>query len=376
MDPRVYTGTVTPVNLTVNNTTPNAITVNGFSVDITDFTTAGQESIGTFTLTTPAPFVVPASATQFVITGMLDCTQLASGGANVTLRARARLQGIEDTTNKPVETEFDERFYVDQGPPPPPPSLEVRENSFTGPTVDHDQPASGTGRDLGDVDIDSGASPFNGRNIMLVNKTALPVMVGTPVLAGPDAAHFRLSTTQWTSPNMTLATSGAGSQIFFTVRFDPHDIGARSAWVEFSHDANNPATTPFRVPLGGNGTGAPPELQVHEVDYVGPKVSNAQAAVGTTRDFGPVVPGGAGVWLNIVLWNRFETATTIDHLPMLTGPDAADFELFFYNGEIQGGAGSYTIPGNTAFTEITFFAVRFKPQAATTLGPKAAATSC
>jgi hypothetical protein len=375
MDPRVYTGTVTPIELIVDNATANAITVDSFSVEVTDFTTGGQESIGTFTPATPAPFIVPASATQFVIAGTLDCTQLASSGPNVTLRARARLQGTEDITGKPVETELDERFYVDQGPPPPPPSLEVREHSFTGPTVDHDQPAAGTGRDLGDVDVDSGATPFNGRNIMIVNKTALPVSVGTPVLAGPDAAHFRLSTTQWTSPTMTLATNGAGSQIFFTVRFDPHDIGARSAWVEFSHDATNPATTPFRVPLAGNGTGAPPELQVHEVDYIGPKVSNAQAAVGTTRDFGPVIPGEPGVWLNIVLWNRFATATTIDHLPMLAGPDAADFELFFFAGEIQGGAGSYTIPGNTAFTEITFFAVRFKPQAATTLGPKTATVS-
>lgn len=357
-DPRVFTGTQVPFELAVDNTTPNDITVDALVVSVVNFTNLFPDNVGSFTLNPAPPIVVPANTTGFVLTGQFDCTQLASAGANATLEARALLQGTEAITAKPVETQIGRRFYVDQGPPPPPPALEVRESTSAGALVEHSQPAAGTARDFGSVDIDAGPSPLAWQNIYIVNNLGEPVHVDQPVLAGPDAAHFRLDATQWTSGTMLLSTTGASSRIFFSLRFDPHDVGVLDAWIEFSHDASNPATTPFRVLLTGVGTGAPPALQVHEFDFTGPQVVNSQPADGN-RDFGGVADGGFSNWLLLVLWNRFASATTIDPAPALSGPDAAEFELFFYPGEVQ--TGGFVIPGTTAFTGQTFFAVRFKP---------------
>ncbi len=371
LDALVYTGTQTPFELRVDNTTGSDITVSTFEVTVNMHNQTSPEDVGTFTLSTPLPIVVPALATQFVIAGTFDCLRLASGGASVTLQAHALLQGSEAGSGAAVATQATERLYIDLGPPPPPPMLEVRETSFSGPLIGHDQPATGTLRDFGSVDLDAGSFPFIGRNIVIRNGTNQPVNVSVPVLAGPDAAHFRLNTSQWTGPAITLSPTGAGSQIFFTARFDPHGLGTLNAWVEFTHDAVNPTVSPYRIPLTGQGTGNPPALEVREVLFSGPAVANSQAAAGTNRDFGPAAAGGSGTWLNVVLWNRRTQDTVIDPPPSLAGPDAADFELFFFPGEVQD-SGPFTIPGTTAFTETTFFAVRFKPGAATAGGAKSA----
>ncbi|MCC7509033.1 MAG: choice-of-anchor D domain-containing protein [Planctomycetes bacterium] len=364
-DPKVYTGTQANFSVTVNNTTANNITVNSFTVAVTNYTTGNAENVGTFTLTPTIPFVVNANTTAQVIQGVFNCTALAAAGANTTLQARARLQGTEASTNKPVETERDEILYVDQGPPPPPPEMNVHETNFQGALVGHNQAAAGTLRDFQSRDINAG--PGSWLNIVIINNTTSSINIGTPTLGGTDAAHFRLDTAQWTSSTMTITTSGSTSQIYFSVRFDPHALGQLDAYVEFTHNATAPTTTPYRVLFTGTGTGTAPELEVHEIDYTGPKVTLGQAAAGTNRDFGTVATGGSSGWVNIVIWNRFATDTTINPLPTLSAGNTADFVI-----DTSAMSNPHVIPGTTAFTGTTYFSIRFAPQSA---GSKAATVS-
>ncbi len=364
-DPKVYTGTQANFSITVNNTTANNITVNSFTVAVTNYTTGSAENVGTFTLTPTIPFVVNANTTGQVIQGVFNCTALAAAGANTTLQARARLQGTEATTNKPVETERDEILYVDQGPPPPPPEMNVHETNFQGALVGHNQTATGTLRNFGNRDINAG--PGSWLNIVIINNTTSSINIGTPTLGGTGAAHFRLDTAQWTTPTMTITTSGATSQIFFSVRFDPHALGQLDAYVEFTHNATAPTTTPYRVLFTGTGTGTAPELEVHEIDFTGPQVTLGQAAAGTNREFGTVATGGSSGWVNIVIWNRFATDTTINPLPTLSAGDTADFVI-----DTSAMNNPHVIPGTTAFTGTTYFSIRFAPQSA---GSKAATVS-
>ncbi|MBX3459748.1 MAG: choice-of-anchor D domain-containing protein [Planctomycetes bacterium] len=356
-DPAVYTGTQANFEVTVNNTTANNITVNSFSVTVTNFTNGNVENVGTFTLTPTIPFIVNANTTGQVITGAFDCTTVPSTGSGTSLRGTLLMQGTEASTNKPVETTREEIFYVNQGPPPPPPQMNVREVNFSGPTIDHNQTATGTQRDFGSRDLDAG--PGSWLNIVIINNTSSSIQVGTPTLGGTHAAHFRLDTAQWTSSTMTLTTSGATSQIYFSVRFDPHDVGAMDAYVEFTHNATSPTTSPYRVLFAGTGTGNAPRLQVHEVQYTGPEVTHQQAAAGTNRDFGTVAVSGSSGWVNIVIWNRFVTNTTINPLPTLASGDVSDFVI-----DTSAMSNPHVIPGTTAFTGTIYFSIRFAPQSA------------
>lgn len=361
-DPRVYTGLHWPFYVTVNNTTANTITVGMLTVSVQEAQGGALQNAGTFTLIPSAPLVVPANTIGMNIVGDFDCTSVTVTGANVTLRGTALLVGTEGATNQAVETAAQETFYIDIGPPPPPPMLEVHEVTGTGPFVDHAQPAAGSARDFGNRDINNGGSQW--LNIVLANTLSVPVQVGKPVLAGTDAAHFRLDTAQWTQPVVTLATSGAGSIVFFSVRFDPHDLGPRNAFVQFVHDAPGLVPTPFVVQFTGIGIGNPPELEVHEFEYTGPKVAIGALAAGN-RDFGHVALGSSSQWTSFVIWNRFVSSTTINPMPVLSGPNAADFV-------IDTASLVSPVAGSPAFTGVTFFSVRFAPQ---TGGNKSASVS-
>lgn len=361
-DPSCYTGEQYTIDLTLDNTTANDIQVNSVDFTVTEINSTTPENVGTWTLNVAIPFTVSANTTGHVVTGTFDCTSLASSGANVTLDVRCLIEGTEQTTSKPVETDIAGRLYVDNGPPP---SLEVHETSYQGPLVESGQSAAGTNRDFGDQDIDTGGTQWV--NIILLNTTGVDVDVDEPVLAGADAAHFRLDTAEWTSPVMTLTTSGTGSQIFFSVRFNPHDLGQLEAQVEFTHTAPEPDTNPIVVPITGNGIGTAPELEVHEIDYQGPQVTDGQPAAGTNRDFGSVAAGASSQWVNIVLWNRFAGDTTINPLPSITGPDAADFAV-----DTSPMTNPHVIPGDVDFTGTIYFSVRFSPQGSSTLGTKTA----
>jgi hypothetical protein len=367
--PNVYTGTTADFELTVDNVTGNDIEVTGFTVRVREFTSGGTENVGTWSLTSTVPFIVPANTTGMVLTGEFDCTSLASAGSGTLLVVTALLSGEDNTAGINVETDYDADLYVSQGPPPPPPAMNVHESNFQGALIDHDQPAAGTQRDRGQVEV--GGTPGGWLNIVIINDTASAFDVDTPVLGGPDAGSFQLSTAEFTSGTMTLTTTGSTRQIFFSVRLRPYEVGPLDAWVEFTHTATNPTTSPFRVNFAGEGIGSAPELQVHEGQYTGPKVDNNQAAAGTGRDFGTVAAGGFSPWQNIVLWNRFPTDTTIDPPPFLDGPDAADFELFFFPGEIQS-SGAYVMDGTPTLVETTAFSVRFVPQAGGGGGPRQA----
>lgn len=356
-DPAVYTGTQASFEVTVNNTTANNITVTNFVVNVTNFTNGNTENVGTFTLTPTIPFIVNANTTGQVITGTFDCTTVPSTGSGTSLRGTLLMQGTEAATNKPVETTREEIFYVNQGPPPPPPQMNVHEVNFSGPTVDHNQTAATTQRDFGNQDLDAGPTAW--LNIVIINNTSSAIDVDTPTLGGTHAAHFRLDTAQWTSPTMTLTTSGATSQIYFSVRFDPHDVGSMDAYVEFTHNATNPTTSPYRVLFAGTGTGNAPKLQVHEVVYTGPEVTHQQAAAGTNRDFATVAVGSSSGWVNIIIWNRFATDTTIDPLPALVSGDTADFVI-----DTSAMSNPHVIAGTTAFTATAYFSLRFAPLSA------------
>jgi len=372
--PNVYTGTQADFELTVDNVTANPIEVTSFTVLVSRFAMQTSENVGTWDLNLTIPFTVPANTMGHVITGVFDCTSVPSSGSGTQLTVTAILEGVEQNTNVNVETEEQAYLYVSQGPPPPPPQMNVHETDFQGALIDHDDSATGTLRDFGQIAVgqDMTTLPNNGwLNIVIINDTNADFDVSTPTLGGPDATSFQLNTAQFTSHTMTLTPTGTTRQVFFSVRMRPYAIGQLNAWVDFAHTAPNPSTTPFRVNFTGEGTGDAPELQVHESQYTGPKIDNGDTATGTGRDFGTTAPGGFSGWLNIVMWNRFPTDTTINHTPTLSGPDAADFEIFYFANEIQA-TGPYVMDGTPGLTATTAFSVRFAPQSSSTAGAKQA----
>lgn len=363
--PRCYTGDQYTFDLMMDNATSNDIQVDSVDFIVSESGSTIPEDVGAWVLNVTVPFSVPANTVGHVISGSFDCTALSGSGANFPLRCNCKIKGTEQVTTIPVETEIEETFYVDNGPPPPPPSLEVHEIDYQGPLVESSDAAVGTNRDFGSVDID--ASQGSWVNIILLNETGADVDVDEPILVGTGAAHFRLDTSEWTSPTITLTPNGATSQIFFSINFNPHDLGQFDAQIEFTHTASSPSTNPFIVPISGTGTGTPPELEVHEIDYQGPQITDGQPAAGTNRDFGSVAAGASSQWVNVVLWNRFATDTTIDPLPTITGADAADFDI-----DTSQMNNPHVIPGDVNFTGTIYFSIRFAPLASSSLGPKTA----
>lgn len=125
------------------------------------------------------------------------------------------------------------------------PVIEVTEDALGGTAVANGASATATGRDLGTQDVSSGAG--TAKVIVIANTGAQNLVVGTPTLAGVDAAHFVLNTVGF---NGTI-TPGNSAQ--FSVAIDPTNVGVKDAQVEFTHNDTSTAT-PFVVRIKGTGT--------------------------------------------------------------------------------------------------------------------------
>lgn len=125
------------------------------------------------------------------------------------------------------------------------PVMEVTEDVAGGTVITNGAGANGTGRDLGSQDVSSGAG--TAKVIVIANTGAQNLVVGTPTLAGTDAAHFVLNTVGF---NGTV-TPGNSTQ--FSVSFDPINVGVKDAQVEFTHNDASTAT-PFILRFKGTGT--------------------------------------------------------------------------------------------------------------------------
>lgn len=125
------------------------------------------------------------------------------------------------------------------------PYLEVRVDSLAGPMVAHNAAAlSGGDRDLGSVDIAAGTLT---KTVFVANPGTQDLTVSAPSLLGPDAAQYAVTTTGFP------ATLTAGSNISFTITFDPTNVGVKAAYIELVHnDASQ--TSPFIINVVGTGT--------------------------------------------------------------------------------------------------------------------------
>jgi hypothetical protein len=125
------------------------------------------------------------------------------------------------------------------------PVIEVRESSTIGTKLASGDPAPGTARDLGSIDVSSGNTlPVT---IYILNTGNQTLNVGTPTLTGTNAADFILNTA-----GMTSAVTPGGNTSF-DVLFDPVLAGMKDAQVEFSQDDPG-SPDPFVVKVVGTGT--------------------------------------------------------------------------------------------------------------------------
>lgn len=124
------------------------------------------------------------------------------------------------------------------------PVIEVREYAVVGPIIANNAAASG-GRAFADRLLDDG--PSAGLLIFVRNTGAGPLTLGTPQLTGADAPEFVLDTTGFTS------VIPVGSSTSFSIAFDPSSLGAKSASVEFTHDAPFTTSSPFILHVTGTG---------------------------------------------------------------------------------------------------------------------------
>lgn len=125
------------------------------------------------------------------------------------------------------------------------PYLEVRVDSMAGPMVAHNAAAlAGGNRDLGSVDIAAGTLT---KTVFVANPGTQDLTVSAPTLLGPNAAQYTVSTTGFP------ATLVAGTNISFTITFDPTNVGLKEAYVELVHnDAGQ--TSPYIINVVGTGT--------------------------------------------------------------------------------------------------------------------------
>ncbi len=125
------------------------------------------------------------------------------------------------------------------------PYLEVRVNSLAGPMVAHNAAAlTGGDRDLGSIDIAAGTLT---KTVFIANPGTQDLTVSAPVLMGPDAAQYAVTTAGFP------AVLTAGSNISFTLTFDPINVGVKAAFIELVHnDASQ--TSPFIINVVGTGT--------------------------------------------------------------------------------------------------------------------------
>lgn len=196
--------------------------------------------------------------------------------------------------------------------------LEVRE-SGTAPLIPHNDPATGTNRDFGSVNVGSSSAPLT---IAVTNSGNIDLAItGIQMDAYGDWSQFQVDTTGWTftqqlAPSQTMT---------FEITFEPTSAGVKNARVVIAHgDTSQGAGYPYYyIPVMGTGVSTAPTLVVNDG---GGAIAHDAAAAGTNRDFGNVVVGSTSAPLTITINNPGGSPLSVQNVA-LGGPDAGQFAL-------------------------------------------------
>ena len=243
------------------------------------------------------------------------------------------------------------------------PSLEVRLNSSTGPTVAHDLAAtSSPARDFGQQDINAG--PTSPVTVTIMNTGTGPMSLTTPDMSG----YYN---------DYVLNTSGvvsqiaAGASVDITVAFDPTSVGQKDAKIRiFTNDPGAPY--PYLVPVTGMGTTSNlAGLEVFDGPTTGTPLSHNASPTGV-RNFGnQLVAAGPTPAITITISNP-GGAQLVVGTPTLGGTAPGEFVLDTsgFNGNVaSGGTTSFTIAFDPTTTGQKTATVEFTHNATTATTP-------
>lgn len=210
------------------------------------------ENPGNANLTLGTPTLGGSASSQYVLdlTGFTT-TVAPSGNTSFTVAFDPSTTGTKNasisfTHNATSSTTSPFFINVTGNGVPAGPIIEVREQTTTGTMVTYNQPAAnGGGRDFGAQDVSAGAT--TGRQIHILNTGTQAMTCSVPTLSGPDASHFVLNTTGFTT------SIAAGASTLVTITFDPSSVGVKDAVLEIVHNDTG-QTSPFLVPIKGTGT--------------------------------------------------------------------------------------------------------------------------
>ncbi len=315
----------TPLTIAITNNGTSAITIGAFTKSGTnpaDFTyQAGS-------MTNPLPV---GQTTTFTI-----IFYVATGGTPGTKSATI---AFAHNSPSPAGGSF-EINVTGNAISPAPGVIQVREASATGTIVTFQQAAAGTARDFGNRDINAG--PTAALTIFVVNTGTGNLTLSLPVMGGTWWNQYVLDTTGFQT---SLAPAASTS---FTVAFDPSSVQSPcDALVRIAHN-DTTQTTPFDVPVTGNGTTTPttPSLEVHQGTATGPAINHNDPAATTPRDFGnQVITAGPTAAITITIVNGGSQTLTLG-TPAKAGTQAGEFVLTttgFSTSLVQAASTSFTV---------------------------------
>jgi hypothetical protein len=312
----VNTGPSSAVTIRVSNS-------GAHDLDVSDVTLTGTDA-GEFILTPANPSAVITPGNYYEFDVAFDPSSVGNMQAMVEI--------THNDTTQPSPFTFE---VVGESTATPAPIIEVSEG---GTPIAHQDPAAGTGRDFGSIQVNSG--PSGAVSIRVTNSGNADLDVSGVTLTGSDAAEFLLTPA---NPNAIISP---GNYFEFDVSFDPSNVGNMQATVEITHD-DTAQSSPFTFEVVGESTAVPaPSIAISEG---GAPIAHQANAAGTNREF-PDTPAGSGQTASITVTiantgNADLDVTSID----LTGANASEF--------ILAGSGGIVSPQS----DITF-TLAFNPQ--------------
>lgn len=209
--------------------------------------------------------------------------------------------------------------------------LSITAGDTTPWTMDH--------TDFGEVDVSSGHVDHTFR-IRNLGDATLNLTNAPPIMKFGD--HHSDFNVVAGGDDFTIAPGGYED---FTIRFDPSDLGLRSATITIGNDDSDEDPYNFAI----QGTGAYPEMDVYG--------NNVEIADGDTTpsmldhtDFGPVLVDGGSVDRTFRIWNHGVGTLNYTYAPPIFVIPNTQFNI------VAGGNDSSLPPG-----EYEDFTVRFNP---------------
>ena len=225
------------------------------------------------------------------------------------------------------------------------PNIQVDETVSGGTNIPHQSPATGTIRDFGSVLVGSVSGSIT---IAITNTGNGPMVVQGIDMGGTWWNQFAVNT------GPIPPSIAAGSDMTFTVAFQPTTAGLKDAYVRIYHD-DGTQPSPYHVPVLGDATPANPRIEVSD----GTSIAHNDPATGA-RDFGAIIVASTSAPATITVSNNGGAALTVG-TPTLGGPDASQFVL-----NTTAFASSIGVGNNSSFE------IRFAP---TSVGQKVATVS-